>query len=292
VLAVFFGIAVLGSFSKDIASLTKGVDDKFKTELISDSVLEIIKFYILTANYDSNSLTNNSLVKLKYSLPEKIIVDNRWYKINKNIRFRMMDTSAMVNVFRASPSIIANFLAKDSQKQLKYTIKDSIKDWEDDDDVVNLNGAEGARYLYKKNRQFKIRNSFAIQDINELSLINGIDYVDEIVWQGLKSRLFYGEIVSINLALIDSGFLSILFNISESEALGLISLRETQFSRYISLISSKDKFDSTNMGFYLSFQFKIEIEVIINGAKSKLVSLISFTPTNEKVYTVIKYILI
>lgn len=286
VAALLFGIATLGSLSKDTRFLTEAVNDKLKTQITAEDILEYIKFYILTADYDNNSFKNDSLGNGFYKFPKKIVVDNRWYSINKDIKIRIYDTSAMLNVMKTSYATIANVLTDSSQRQLRFVISDSIKDWRDDDDVVSLNGAENSRYEMKQGVGFKIRNGNDIQSVDELRLINGIDTISEKKWLLFKNMFYYGRANIVNLTLINSKYLSNLLKINRSEADSLISLRSKNLAKYITLVNQYKNYDDDYMGFYLSKQLKIEIEVAKGSAKSVIKCLIDFKPTEQKLYTV------
>lgn len=289
VAALLFGIATLAVLSKDTFSLTKGVSSKLKTELIAEDILESLKFYILTADYDNTSFINSTLNDFEYIFPDKIMLDNRWYKIGENVHIRVQDTSSMLNVFKTPPEAIAALATTASQKQKRYVITDSITDWRDKDNIVSLNGAESSRYELIKGKKFKIRNSEAVQHKEELRLINGIDSMSEPEWNQLKERLYYANGSVVNLALVDSRYLAYLLKITESQAESLVKIQEEDITKFIKLVSSLKTYDDEAAGFYLSKQVAIEIKVSIDSATTTLKSIIDFKLLNNKLYTVIDY---
>ncbi len=222
VAALLFGIATLALLAKDTQFLTKNVNAKLKTQIEAENILEHLKFYILTANSDYNSFINNSLSNSNYKFPNKIIVDNRWYEITKDIKIRLHDTSAMQNVFYLYAEDIAHLATTSSQRQERFVIIDSIKDWTDSDNIVSLNGAEASRYAMKEDVNYKIRNSPALQSTYEVRLINGIDTLSEKRWKQLHQRLYYGRATIVNLTLLDSKYLSYILKIDEFLASSLI----------------------------------------------------------------------
>lgn len=290
VAALLFGISTLALLSKDTFTLTKGVNAKLKTELVSEDVLESLKFYVLTADYDNISFKNSALDDFKYEFPSQIVADNRWYNIGKNVQLRLKDTSSMLNVLKTTPSTIAGLATDSSQRQRRYIISDSITDWKDSDNVVSLNGAENSRYMQKNGDKFKIRNSGAIQHREELRLINGIDSMSEEEWISLKSRLYYGNGNVANLSLMDSKFLAYILNLDESKAESLIKIREEDIDKFIKLIFQSDVYNDKIMGFHMSRQLLIEVVVSIEGAVTKVNTLIDFRPTtDERLYTTVSY---
>ena len=289
VAALLFAIATLATLSKDSFYLTKGLNDKLKTQLIAEDVLESLKFYVLTANFDSASFKTAIFDDFKYKFPHQIVADNRWYIIDENISLRVQDTSNMLNVMKTSPVTIANLATNSEQRQLRYVIEDSINDWKDKDNIVSLNGAESSKYELQANLKYKIRNSVAIQNEEELRLINGISAIEEQKWKILKTKLYYGEGNIANLALVDANYLGFLLNINESQANALIQTRKTNMAKFIKLAYQSKEFNEEHMAFVLSKQLKIEIRVNAQNATSIILTLIDFQLKRNHVYSIIKY---
>ena len=289
VAALLVGVAALTVFSKDSVKLSKELNNKLQTQLKAEDILEGLIFYITTSDYNNNSLISQTILNFPYKFPNAIIVDNRWYNLDKNTKIRLQDTSSLINTITYSGERISAIATTNEQTQLRYIINDSIKDWIDKDDFVELNGAEGSSYELQKELSFKIRNSSAIQDPQEFRLINGIDTMNDILWNNLKDKLYYGRSTLVNLTLIDKRYLSYLLNISESYAQTLINIRKDDIGEYIKIISMLQKFDDEFMGFSLSHQFKIEIQVTLGNATSILKTIIDFKQTQNQQYTIIEY---
>ncbi len=289
VAALLFGIATLATFSKDTIMLSKGLQQKLQTQLQVEDIFESLKFYVMTAHYDNNSLLNSALNDFKYKFPKKIIVDGRWYAINKDINISVTDTSGLINVNYSGAKNIAFVLTDKDQRQLRYTIVDSIKDWKDKDNVVSLNGAENSKYELQKELNYKIRNNPDIQSVSELRLINGIDAIPETKWKNLKSKFYYGNGAIVNLALIDSKYLAYILNINNIEANALVDLRKKNLKKFINSVYKLKTFDDEMMGFYQEREYKIKIVVKLENATSWLTSIIDFDKTEDHPYTVISY---
>lgn len=276
VAALLFAMATLAVFSKDVQDINNGVNDKLLTQLEAHNILEILKFYISTASYNSNSFTNSSFKDLNYMIPDKIIVDNRWYQLNKDTRIRLQDLSALINVFQPSALDISNMATNSSERQLKYVITDSIRDWTDGDNVVRLNGAESASYKLREDVEYINRNTPALQSVEELRLIKGISDLNIKRWNALKKRLYCAKATSKNLSLIDKKYLAYILDIDETEAESFIQVRDNDLLKFINMMRKQKKFDYEEMGFSLSKILTIEIEVLKNAAKSRLKVLIDF----------------
>ena len=289
VVVILLGITTIAFFSKDVLTLSNGLKNKLETQMVSEDILELLKYHITTSDYDHISIISNNNVYSKYKFPTKLILDNRWYSITKDIRIRIQDTSSLANIITNSPKTLATLATNDSQRQLFYTIKDSLKDWKDKDNVVSLNGAELSTYQLHKEGDFKPRNNGAIQDTNELRLINGIDTLSHKQWESFKKRIYYGNPSLVNLSLVDKRYLSYLLRIREDDAQTLIDIREKDMTSFIKKIVPLKIFDYDYMSFSLSRQLMIEIEVTKDNAKTILKSTILFKPKQNKQYTTIDY---
>lgn len=290
VAALLFGTAMLASLSKDVQSLTRGVDHKLKTQIKAQDFLEHLKFYILTADYSSNTLMNAALSDSAYELPQTLYVDGREYAIAEEILFSVTDTSMLISMDGANSAEIAYLATNSDQRQLRFVIDDSIADWTDKDNIVNLNGAEASRYE-QKNVKFHIRNDNAIQDVSELKIINGMDYLSKEEWNAFAPYLYYGRGTQVNIGLLDSKRLAFVLKITDEKAESLIRLRESNFSEFILEVSEIDAFNDEAMGFFQSKQYKITIVAKDADAKSFIETLIDFKPTKEKLYTVIQFVM-
>jgi len=286
VAALLFATAMLGVLSKDTLKISYVLNDKLKSKLIADDILESVKFYVLTGNYDNISYTNSMPQSLHYKLPERIVVDNSWHTLDKSVRFKIQDTSALLNITNTYGDKLAYLCTTNMQRQLFYTIKDSLKDWKDKDNAVSLNGAENSHYSSKK---FSIRNADAIQNLDELRVINGLNSLDQHTWDTLQNRFYYGYGAQANLALLDEKYLSYLLKINISQSQALINLREKNLTKFIFKVNNLKTYNNESMGFHLSQQFKIAIEVKINDAKSIINTTIRFRNDANRLYTVYNY---
>jgi len=289
VAALLFATTILSVLATDTQSLTKGIDNKLKADLIAEDVLEVLKFHVLTSDFDNSSFKIKNIENTDYIFPSQLIVDNRWYKIGKHTQIRVQDTSGMINIMMTRPETIAYLATKSSQRQLRYIIQDSIKDWRDKDNIVSLNGAEASRYEIKKHVKYPIRNSKAIQSVDELRLINGLDTLSPDKWNIFKEKLYYGNGVTTNLAVVDKRSLAYLLNMNDSQATSLIRVRNFNMPKFIELTYKSKNFNDNTMGFSLSKQLNIEIKVTLNNAVSVIKILIDFRPKKDHFYTTIKY---
>jgi len=276
VAALLMGIAYIMSLSKDTIFLTKSLNSKMMASIEAESFLEVLKFYIPTANFDKKSLIAPASNTLPVKLPSPIILDGREYEVG-NVTFSLRDLSSMFNVRNPFVKYIANLATDESQRELRFILNDSLSDWVDKDDVALLNGAELQYYRIKKNVLYGPRNSPAIQSVKELHIIKGYDGLGYKKWKELENYLYYGIGTFYNLLLMDSRQLSAILNISLSEAESYISMRQKDEVRFIRAVSKLNSFDDSLMGFNISHNIFIKIEVKVGEAVSRIETIIDFS---------------
>lgn len=289
VAALLMGVSMLSFFAKDTVSLTTNLNDKLYTKLHANDTLEVLKYYIKTADYDSVSFINEKFKNEELSFPSILYVDNRWHKIDRYTKIKVLDTSALVNIVTYPANMISFLAVKGENNSFFYTVRDALKDWRDNDSFLNLSGAESDTYRLKKEKSFFPRNSNAIQDPTELRLVNGIDALSTQDWHNLKKQLYFGRTGLINLLLTDKIILSYLLKIKLQDAEDLIKVRETDYKKFFDLVRMHPNFNSDNMKLYISKQLKISILVEKNGAKTMIEAMIDFRQNRQKTYTTLYY---
>jgi general secretion pathway protein K len=282
--SLLFATVVILRFAKDEVNLSKGLNNKLQSQIIAQSILELLKFYIPTADYTSNSIKNNLLKNTNYPLPSEIIVDGREYNITKNITISLIDTSGMVNIMYASGRSIANTLSYDENSVTSLT--DTFEDWIDVDNLKRINGAEQNNYSKFKGG-LKVRNSKSIQDIHELQLIKGFDKID---FDFINKNIYYGRDSSINLMLINNKrYLSFLLGLDIKSINEILELRDMEPLKFIKRVNYAPKYNDDYMGLSLSKEFIIKIKVEQDRGRTLLSTLLSFEKILNKPYMTISY---
>jgi len=286
--SILFATVVILRFAKDEVKLSQGLKDKLQTQMRVLSVLESLKFYVPTANYSSTSLTNTLLDDVEYPFPSEIIVDGREYNLSKNISFSLKDTSSMLHIMYGDSKVIAQSLTTQSNADLASVLENSLEDWRDEDDVVRSNGAEQNFYA-SSNKKVFVRNTQAIQNIDELKLINGFEKVD---FDTIKSNLYQGRGSGINLMLItNKRYLAFLLGVDENFIVKMLELRKNDPALFMKSISGLKGFNDDYMGFGLSKQFLIRIVANKGNAESILEAIVSFKGLDTKPYLSISFAL-
>ncbi len=274
VAALLLGVALLVSFSKDTLEITKGVKEKLTTRLKAESALEELKYYLVTGKPDNTGISNNLS-----AFPKKIVLDGRVYKTG-NIEFSITDLSAKMNIFHPSPDLIAS-VAADNKRELLYTMRDSLKDWVDKDNVVSLGGAERAYYKLQAERNYTPRNSPAIQSLDELWLIKGFDTLSAKKRNQLKQ--YFRDVTTgsnINLLLIKPLYLAKLLHFNSNEVESLVKLRKTDLQKFMAIVQKNKYFDDDYMRSVLSYKVEISLSVHTKYATTKLHTVIDLKDKN------------
>jgi len=284
VAALLLGIAFVLNISRENLTLTQDLQDKLEARLEAQNYLEIIKYYTIIADYDSYKLKNDVNI-LNYTLPKEIILDGREYNLTKNVTLSMQDTSSMINLYYPVKQMIAT-LASEDNEILYYTIRDSIKDWIDKDNEVSLNGAEESYYKNNKNASYKPRNYPVFQSVDELRLVRGIDILNEKQFNNLKKYINSSSSgSSINLALVDSKYLSKLLQIDIPTAIQLQSYKFDNYTKFVHTIRNNSNYNEDYMGFGLSFNIKVQININKRGTVSHLETYIDFKKNKYRGFT-------
>ena len=287
VASIMLATAVLLRFSRDYVQLSSALNDKLKTKIVAEDVLENIKYYIFTADYEFDMLSNTLLSNGKYKLPEDIIVDGRKYNISNSISISLKDTSGMLNVTTSPSAQIAYLLTKNREDALQQVLANSLDDWRDSDNVRKANGAEQAYYKsLRRERTVIVRNKQDIQDVNELMLIKGFK---DVGIKKIKDNIFYGRANFINLTLMSQRYLASVLGISDRYAKELITLKESSIDDFVKEVYKIENFNDDFMGFSMSKQFLITIVVTQKKAKSIIRTIIDFKGKYPRAYLVVSY---
>lgn len=275
VAALLLGTVLILSTSKNTLTLTKGVQDKLTARLMAQNYLEVLKYYVLTANFNSMSLIND--VQLPpFRLPRQIILDGRVYNVTKNLTFSMQDASSMINAAHPNGLLIAKFLSKDKNNTLMTAINDSVMNWAGQYSASNLDGAE-AGYYKRHRKPYVPRNYNALQSIDELRLIRGIDNVSHKDFDKLSKYLYCAQDGSVvNLALVNTTYLSYLLNINSKEAQALENIKLNNYNKFVNIIQSNKHYNADWMGLAISFNIRIKITAKVGNAVVRLDTLVDF----------------
>jgi len=280
VAALLLGIAFIMNLAKDNLKITENLDEKLQTHLETLSFLEVLKYAMITSNYDSQSILLQE--SLPFDLPKQLILDGRKYNIGKNIEFSLQDSSGQLSVFHPNFELIARFTTDDREKY--FTIKDSIWDWIDKDNIVRLNGAESSFYKFKRSVSYGPRNYSAIQSMDELQLINGLYDLDKKEWDKVKSFMSIEGSPSLNVVLMKKKLLKKLLNLNSTEIDIIEAYKKTDIKKFYREMGTLGSFDNEFMGYALSFLIDVNLTIKKGISATHLESIIGFKEIqNDKI---------
>ncbi|MCF6207578.1 MAG: type II secretion system protein GspK [Sulfurovum sp.] len=279
VAGLLLGIAYIGSLSKENLHLNRMLQDKLASQIMAENYLQALKFYMATADYDSQKLVNR-LNEPK--LPEEIYLDGRTYVLG-DVTVSLRDFSGML-----SPAVLYKSLTQPSQRELRFTIRDSLADWLDTDNVVRLNGAERAYYRLQQGAAYQPANMPFLQSLDELRLIKGIRDIDPKKWSSWKKQIAYRP-KGVNYMLVGADYLSALLGISLDEAKVLVELREKDKVAFGSTVRRYAGFNDDILDMRISKRVKIIITAKKGLSKSRLEVTLDYNGINQKLFTVSDY---
>jgi len=279
--SLLFATVIILRFAKEEVKLSTALKDKTESNLIASNILEFLKFYVPTANSEYITLENSLLEgKTPYKFPSQLRVDGREYNLSKSISLSVKDTSGLENVMYSSASLISKLLSSDRTTQA--ILKDSLKDWRDEDNIARVNGAEQNSY-----EKVVVRDNGAIQDVDELQTINGFN---QLPLDRIKEYLYYGRGSGLNMLLIENkSYLALLLNISEEEAQNLLEIKKESIKRFRKALEQIEGYNDEYMGFYMSKQFLVNIVAVKGEAMSSISTIISFKQLSNRPYMTIEY---
>ena len=290
VAALMFGITTLLIFSKQNNQHAQAINDKLESLIMAEEVLEVLKYYVMTADNTFITLKNDLPMPSRYILPTQLRLDNTSYRLKNNCTIQMFDTSGLLNVMYTSAPQFATEATTTSalskKRQLILTKTDSFLDWIDPDNIVRLNGAESNSYKIKYRVPYETRNHRTIQDIEEIRLIHGFDRLNDKEWKRLSQKSYFGIGTPPNLLLMTLEQLHLRFSLSRLRAKELIRLRSTNQQEYLEALKTLDGYDEDTFSYATSKQIRITITVVKGKARSKLSTVISFNPIDEQAMTI------
>jgi len=267
----------LATIAKDRVDISSKIEDKLKAQLKAQETLEIIKFYSSTGKFRFNKIINSHLEDL--NIPNEIYIDGRETIIN-DTNISIMGSGGLYNLLFLDGERVGKEIDRDNAN----IIKDSIYDWVDDDIFMKLNGAEDDYYRTISNDNYEARDKRAIQDIEELKLIKGMN-IDKL--EKIKDDFIYARTHKNNLSVISKNRFKYIMNLSD------IYLNEIFEPRYngnmLEFVNNINKLKIPNFmylyGFYPSKVLRVNIKSRYRDAIGIINSTLEVHFANKERYT-------
>jgi len=267
----------LATIAKERVNISSQIENKLKAQLKAQETLEIIKFYSSTGKFKFNKIINSHLEDL--NIPNEIYIDGREIVIN-DTNISIMDSGGLYNLLFLDGDRVGKELNKDSAN----IIKDSIYDWVDDDIFMKLNGAEDDYYRTISDDKYGARDKRAIQDVEELKLIKGIN---ENKIDRIKNDFVYARTHKNNLSVISKSRFKNIINISDIYLDEIFTHRKND--NMIEFVNQINKLKIPNFmylyGFYPSKVLRVNIKSKYRDAIGIINSTIEVHFANKERYT-------
>jgi hypothetical protein len=228
------GVFALHIAKQEIAN-TADLFDTAEAELEAESQLEIVKFYAASGHFTLHYIENTALLNGPVTYPEKLYIDGRDQNVTKTLAVRLQDTAGMLNAMYPDAQAITDLLAVDGDFGYSDTIRDSIADWFDKDDLHRLNGAEEAYYQQRK-FPFSPRNVPISLYRDELRLIHGLHELTNEQWDYVNRFLILSPVSAFNYTTAPPELLAAKLHVSVKELAGLTDLREKDIYLFLNRI--------------------------------------------------------
>jgi len=274
------------SYAKSIVLKSKQLNTKLKLIFEAESIVEIIKFYGSTGEFNRRTLSNTLLGTYLPSFPKVLYLDSKKMKW-KNSEIILQDSAGLINL-EDIDSVVNYIVEQDLKlKDKKDIIKSSVKDWLDRNNFSTLNGAEDSFY---SKYMYKARSEGYISSVDELFLIRGLDNLNNSEKERIKSSLVLSFLEKRNAITMSKDILKSTYNLSQTDVTLLDNTRVNPL-RFMSLFNSmhKENYDIERDGFASSKIVKAKIISSEGNISKKIEFLIDFSIYNQKAFAILNY---
>lgn len=267
--------------SKDLNSSAAMLKDKIDATLEAESLAEIINYTTTTQMFERSHF----LIDSKYiDSPKSAIVhlDGKQSKIWQS-SINAQDASSKLSIWSIDVKTLERLLTHLKDQNSAITIKDSILDWIDQDNLKHLNGAEAYQY---QNFSYAPRNYAAIQSVDELAIIKGVDQETIQLLTPFLTLKYYG-FFNINNA--DKRLLQAKYNLTNEMLSELINLKKQKGYITITdlhLISAGALSVSEDVADFASKGLEIEIISTVGQARQKIQYTLDAIPDDTTPYRI------
>lgn len=285
VAALMAGSATALYFVKSGVRTATALEQKLQALNRAESAFELLKFYLKNGTYRDNYVAFEMPKTPTYSLASKLFLDGRQQTIGDALTVRLQDTGALFSVLYPE-SALAN-LASEANPALSSVMKNSLRDWTDEDDSPRPGGAERAYYLAKHSAV--ARNRYGLQGIGELRLIRGFSDLKAGEWKRVRGYLYYGQSFSKNVMTMDSSMLAATLSLSQMQAHSLVALRSEDAEAFKREISRLGGYDEESFIFRPTAEVKIVIVARAGEAVGRIDAVVNFNFVYDHEITVEQY---
>ena len=273
------------SLSREIVSSSQNLQDKLQARLESGSLVEKLHYIGSTGRFTSWNLENINAYR---DIPLLLNLRGTPLTIG-NSQVRLQDSAGRLGIWPPHTHYLAVMLRNANLKPGVVDVAvDSLLDWNDQDDLKHLNGAESYFYRSQSGLPYLPRNDRFIQTVGELELIRG--WRGEVFESAGKEIMESSATSNFNLNTADAPLLSALLNINITSARNLVVQRERTGSLSYDSVMALAPNALTNAGetitSFPSLAVEINIRTTIGAASDALRTIVNFQQQNNRPFTV------
>jgi len=166
-----------GSFALSMrreSAIVSGIKNNAQAAAVAESGIAIAELMLLNPDQNKRWRADGSI----YPIDD----DDALGSDNAQVRVRLLSEAGKIDINKADQKLLAELMAhspaEDEQQQLRLV--SAILDWRDEDDLINIDGAEQKEYK-EAGLKYQPRNK-PFQTVDELQLVLGMD---ETIYQWL-----------------------------------------------------------------------------------------------------------
>lgn len=214
---------ILSMYKKGVDNASE-LEDKINSYLMLDGAVDRFIFFAKTGVFEKNYIMNE-LEKF----PEKLKFGDSNQTFGEGVFVNIVSADELISVYGSDTGKINHLLNYVLQNKKDY--ENVIKDWIDDDDLENLNGAE-KNYYFLKHALYEPSNMQVLQHPEELFLIKGLDAISPALQKRIIEQFHFSRTSILNLYVIEPSEIQKYIFLEKFEEKILESLYKTDQDLY------------------------------------------------------------
>ena len=271
-------------YSKKTVEKSKALNKKLELTIETESLFELLKFYLSTGKFSKNEIHNELLTPFMPTFSNFIKIDSTPYQW-RNCKIILQDTAGLLSL--EDRNAIVNYIQFNNVVKNNVSVDKKIIDWLDRDTLETINGGESGIY---RQYNYTPRNQGYFAAVDELFLIKGLNDLNST--DILSKYLVKSDLRRRNILTMDEVLLKSIYGISDIEIKQLIKLRRRgDFKKLFSFFATINKkiYSEERDGGYPSNILKITIVCSENSIKKKIIVLVDFNKKSKKAIEILNY---
>ena len=271
-------------YSKKTVEKSKALNKKLELTIETESLFELLKFYLSTGKFSKNEIHNELLTPFMPTFSNFIKIDSTPYQW-RNCKIILQDTAGLLSL--EDRNAIVNYIQFNNVVKNNVSVDKKIIDWLDRDTLETINGGESGIY---RQYNYSPRNQGYFAAVDELFLIKGLNDLNST--NILSKYLVKSDLRRRNILTMDEVLLKSIYGISDIEIKQLIKLRRRgDFKKLFSFFATINKkiYSEERDGGYPSNILKVTIVCSENSIKKKIIVLVDFNKKSKKAIEILNY---